>query len=291
MRTTVPVFHELMNPLIQALHSLGGSAKVDELLNEVVSIMDLSDDIAGIPHGRGGMTEVGYRLTWARTYLKKFGLIDNSSRGVWSFTPTGSTVTEVDPGEVVTHVRALSAPSKHKDGGKPPEQDDGELPEQDEEVDSEASWKGELMETLLKMDPAAFERLVIRVLRESGFDDVKVTGKSGDGGIDGKGIVRINNGLLSFHTIVQCKRYRPDRLVNASEIRDFRGAMTGRTDKGIFMTTSGFTRGAVEEATRDGAPPLDLISGGQLVEMLKEMGLGVVKKTVTVVDTQWFAGI
>ena len=101
---------------------------------------------------------------------------------------------------------------------------------------------------------------------------LQVTGKSGDGGIDGVGIARIN-GFLSFHVLFQCKRYQGS--VSASHIRDFRGAMQGRTDKGLFITTGTFTRDAIKEATRDGAPPIDLIDGEQLVQRLKELGLGV----------------
>ena len=179
--------------------------------------------------------------------MKKYGLLENSSRGVWVFTQDGAGTTQVDPNDVVSRVRALESGSDSvSDTSLETEmqnQNDHE-PHDDEELDLETSWKGELMDVLLQMDASVFERLIIPVLRESGFDDVKVTGKSGDGGIDGKGIVRIN-GILSFHAIVQCKRYRPDRLINASDIRDFRGAMTGRTDKGIFITTSSFTRAVV----------------------------------------------
>lgn len=288
MTNSVPQYHELFNPLLQALRNLGGSARNDELVQEVVKIMNLSDSVAGLPHGTGGLTEVAYRLAWARTYLKKYGLLENSARGVWIFNSKGATVTEVDPNQVVAYVRSLE--KKPPDGTPIPSDSltsqDIDEESRDDDVSSETTWKGELMETLLKMEPSSFERLVIRMLRESGFDDVKVTGKSGDGGIDGKGIVRIN-GILSFHAIVQCKRYKPDRLISASDIRDFRGAMTGRTDKGIFITTSGFTRAAIEEATRDGAPPLDLINGEQLVEIMKELRLGVSEKRIIVVNKDW----
>src|SRR5205823_8842550 len=109
-----------------------------------------------------------------------------------------------------------------------------------------------------------------RVLRETGFTQVEVTGRSGDGGIDGKGIAKIN-GILSFRVVFQCKRYRGS--VGASEIRDFRGAMQGRADKGLFITTGYFTRDAIKEATRDGATAIDLVDGEKLVEKLRELGL------------------
>ena len=125
---------------------------------------------------------------------------------------------------------------------------------------------------MFKIKPDAFERLAQRLLRESGFLQVEVTGKTGDGGIDGKGIVRVS-GLLSFHVIFQCKRYRGS--ITPSQIRDFRGAMQGRADKGFFITTGTFTRDAIKEATRDGAPPIDLIDGELLCDKLKEFKLGV----------------
>ena len=118
----------------------------------------------------------------------------------------------------------------------------------------------------------AFERLSKRILRESGFVQVEVTGRTGDGGIDGKGIMKIS-GLLSFHVVFQCKKYQGS--VSASDIRDFRGAMIGRADKGLFITTGTFTRSAIQEATRAGAPPIDLVDGDQLATKLKELGLGI----------------
>src|SRR5262249_34284183 len=137
---------------------------------------------------------------------------------------------------------------------------------------------------------AAFERLGQRLLRESGFIQVEVKGRSGDGGIDGKGIARIH-GLMSFHVIFQCKRYQG--VVSSGEIRDFRGAMVGRSDKGLFITTGSFSRDAMKEATRDGAPPIDLLDGDQLSEKLKELRLGVTVETVEKVsiESEWFKTI
>jgi restriction system protein len=157
-------------------------------------------------------------------------------------------------------------------------------------VEEESSWREALIEILLSMDPSSFERLCQRLLRESGFIEVHVTGRSGDGGIDGRGIIRLN-GLIGFPVLFQCKRYASS--VSSSQIRDFRGAMTGRADSGLFITTGNFTSEAQREATRDGAPPIDLINGDLLVDKLKELGLGVTVKQVEVeeVDPNWFANI
>jgi restriction system protein len=154
------------------------------------------------------------------------------------------------------------------------------------------TWQEELLETLLSISPDGFERLCQRVLRESGFTEVKVTGRSGDGGVDGHGLIRIA-GLISFNVIFQAKRYRSN--IGASVVRDFRGAMVGRADKGIIITTAGFTRDARAEATRDGAPPIDLLGGSDLIELLKKLELGVETTTRVVEDTsidkEWFNDI
>lgn len=279
----VPTFDELINPTLRALRELGGSASIQELAESVIGGLQLSEEDAQQPHGRGPQTEVEYRIAWARTYLKKFGLITNSERGVWSLTPEGARIGEVDPQEVVRFVRQQrNGQTRRAAGDRRRAQE--EIAEADEET---APWREHLLAVLLAMDPSAFERLCKRLLRESGFIEVEVTGRSGDGGIDGHGIIRVA-GLISFTVLFQCKRYRDN--IGPSVVRDFRGAMIGRSDKGLLITTAGFTREARMEATRDGAPPIDLISGDLLVEKLKELKLGVRTRMVEVVevDAGWF---
>jgi restriction system protein len=273
-----------MNPLLRVLKMLGGSGTIEEINAKVIEAVGLSDEQLEIIHDpeRGSQTEVEYRLAWARTYLKRYGVIDNSSRGVWALTVKGREIDEVSPQAVKRYMAAEQRKKVHVDGEK------DEL----ETVTEQLSWREELMNVLLKMDPAAFERLVQRLLRESGFIQVEVTGRSGDGGIDGKGIMRLG-GLLSFHVIFQCKRYHGS--VSAAQVRDFRGAMVGRADKGLLITTGNFTKDAVREATRDGAPAIDLVDGDQLVEKLRELALGVQTKRIEVeqitIEAAWFATI
>ena len=132
--------------------------------------------------------------------------------------------------------------------------------------------------------PMASNALCQRVLRESGFTKVEVTGKTGDGGTDGVGVFRIR--LISFQVLFRCKRYRD--TVGAGAIRDFRGAMVGRTDKGLFITTGRFTPGAQREATRDGAPPIELIDGEDFCKLLLSLRIGtkveVVERVVLLPD-------
>ncbi len=279
----VPRYHGLFNPTLQAIKKLGGSASIAELEEEVIRILNLTDAEVAEPHDER-RTKLEYRLAWARTYLKAFGLLDNSERGVWALTGQGKEIDTVDPQEVRRFVRA------QRKAKKLPKDPDPEIPGDDDLPEVEQSWREELLATLLKLNPGAFERLCQRVLRESGFIQVKVHGRSGDGGIDGVGLVRLG-GLLSFPVLFQCKRYRG--VVSAGTVRDFRGAMTGRADRGLVITTGTFSRDARHEATRDGAPPIDLVDGEQLVDKLKELRLGVVvemKEDVSVVP-EWFEGV
>ncbi|WP_012629988.1 restriction endonuclease [Egbenema bharatensis] len=281
--SSVPTFDSMFIPTIQALQILGGSGTTEEIYDKVVQILNLPDKVLEISHGSTSQSEVEYRLAWSRTYLKKYGLLQNSARGVWSLVSTSLNPDDLDAKEIVKAVRDTE---KSKAVPSDPTTETVESIETLEEL----AWHQQLHKMLLTLEPSAFERLAQRLLRESGFIQVQVTGKSGDGGIDGVGIARIN-GFLSFHVLFQCKRYQGS--VTAGQIRDFRGAMQGRTDKGLFITTGTFTRDAIKEATRDGAPPIDLIDGEQLVQRLKELGLGV-KITViesVEVDTDWFAKI
>lgn len=281
--SSVPTFDAMLIPTIQALQILGGSGTTEEIYDQVAQILKLPDEVLEIPHGSSSQSEVEYRLAWSRTYLKKYGLLQNSARGVWSLLSTTINIDDLDPKEIVKTVRDAE---KSKVVSSDPTTETVESIETLEEL----AWHQQLHKMLLELEPSAFERLAQRLLRESGFIQVQVTGKSGDGGIDGVGIARIN-GFLSFHVLFQCKRYQGS--VTAGQIRDFRGAMQGRTDKGLLITTGTFTREAIKEATRDGAPPIDLIDGEQLVQRLKELGLGVKITMIesVEVDTAWFAKI
>ena len=256
----VPKYDDLFNPLLKAIHNLGGSASLSEQEDEVASILGLTENEISEIH-RGNRTKLDYRLAWARNYLKRYGLLDNSSRGVWSLTAFGRKTTTIDKKEVNKSIKGQDLKSQQIKKRKA----DIEEPE-------ETVWTDDLLEVIKTISPDAFERLCQRLLRESGFVHVEITGRTGDGGIDGKGIVRIG-GLLSFHMIFQCKRFKGS--VSSSIVRDFRGAMIGRADKGLLITTGTFTKDARTEAQRDGAPPIDLVDGPTLADKLKELRLGV----------------
>ena len=275
----VPTFAELNWPSLVAFRELGGSATLDEHLDKVIEGQNVPDAVASIMHGDSGRSELGYRLAWSRTALRRCGFLESSQRGVWSLTEAGRNATPQDLAERLDSLRQEDTARYQSRSLKKSDQDN-------EESEAEEEWKAVLLQKLKAMAPAAFERLSRRMLLESGFERVEVTGQSGDGGIDGKGILSI--GLLSFHVLFQCKRYQGS--VGSGAVRDFRGAMTGRTDKGLIITTGTFSVDARREATRDGAPPIDLIDGEALCEKLKELGLGVETRMVeeVVVKPDWF---
>jgi restriction system protein len=281
---------------------MGGSGTNEELLAKVIEVENFSPEVQAVVHVDHRQSKLNYNLAWAKTYLKKVGAVENSYRGVWTLTKRGENLSPLDVGLIPTQVRKLSINDQRaKDiavaaKGETRAKDDG-LPEASPAValdadDIEATephWKDQLLGVLRSLRSDAFERLTQRLLREAGFIKVEVTGRSGDGGIDGIGVLRLN--LLSFQVLFQCKRYQGS--VGAGAIRDFRGAMVGRSDKGLFVTTGTFTPDALREATRDGAPAIDLIDGDQLCDLLKQLKLGVQTEMVEkmTVEPAWFEGL
>lgn len=261
-----PQYHELMWPALEATKALGGSATVREMNERAVEIAHVSEAQQAVPHGaEGRMSEVEYRLHWARTHLKGIGALENSARGVWALTDHGRTLTE---SAMQAETKAWRLTLREKRHARTSEE---EAPDDDSESVEAVDWKDALISRLLEIPPDGFERLAQRLLREAGFVNVTVTGKSGDGGIDGVGTYRIS--LVSFPIYFQCKRYKG--VVTPGAVRDFRGAMAGRGEKGLLITTGSFTRDAQAEASRDGAPPVELIDGDRLCDLLREYGLGV----------------
>lgn len=276
----VPPREEMTIPTLRAIEQRGGSASIHEIAEGVAALLNLSEEVLEILHGDGPQTEFWYQAAWARTYLRNMHAVENSSRGVWSLTDYGrqlladASVSEADTqARLLARIREYRRASARASGG---EQGSASAEPGDDSPDEDVTWQDALLATLRAMPPDAFERLCQRMLREHGFTEVEVTGRSGDGGIDGKGVLRI--GLVSFPIVFQCKRY--EGSVGSGQVRDFRGAMVGLAEKGLFLTTGRFSRSAQDEAVRPGAPAIDLIDGLGLCQLLKERDLGV--RTVTV---------
>lgn len=276
-------FVRYFGPLLDALRGLGGSGTPDEVLERIAHDLSLSDEVQNelIPSGQ---TRYRNQVAWARFYLVREGLLDSSKRGVWSLTERGrGTILSPEQARDVflKQVRIYYEQRRKKSQASEPVEEqvaDGTISTPDD-------YRGEVIELLLKLQPSGFERLSQRLLREAGFTQVVVTGSSGDGGIDGYGTLQINP-LVSLKVLFQCKRYA--KSVSPSHVRDFRGAMAGRADKGIIITTGTFTAEARREASRDGVPPIELIDGEKLVDMLGHLELGLKPVTTYEIDESFF---
>lgn len=282
-----PTQLELVEPTFSALVELGGSATISEIYERVVAMLNLPDSVIDEPHkgNASQQTELEYQLAWARTRLKNYGAISNSKRGVWMITPEFADKTSISRSDVTEHIKRTKLAGK-TDAEAEKILNDGDPTDDGIDAPEELEpWKTELADTLHNMNPYAFERLAMLLLRECGFSQVRVTKKSGDGGIDGTGKLRIN-GIFSFNVAFQCKRYTGS--VSAGDIRDFRGSLTTDIEKGIFITTGTFTRAAREEASNAGKQQIDLIDGTEFIGKLIEYRLGVTEKTIYEVDKTFF---
>jgi len=286
---TLPKYDDLMLPTLQALRHLGGSASIEEIQDHLTMSMGFTQPQLDMTYPASGALIAPDRMSWARSRMKPAGLVESAGRGVWILTDLGRQASDWPASKVkraaadaykaiyAARKAAVILADEQIDGaGQPTETSD---------------WKDILLSKLKEIAPAAFERLCQRLLRESGFVKVEVTGKSGDGGIDGAGVLRMN--LISFQVLFQCKRYSGS--VSSGTIRDFRGAMQGRADKGLIITTGSFTADARKEATRDGAPAIDLIDGESLCLLLKDLKLGIsVQRVITeeiVIDAAFLENI
>ena len=264
--TEFPKREYFLKPVLEAIQELGGSGSNEEINDKVSELLKIPDDLLSIMHKNTNQTEFEYQIAWVRTMLKNQGILLNPQRGIWAIN-TNADYSTIN----------LSF-SKYQER------------EVTKEITEDEDWREKVINVITEnLSPSSFEKLIQRILREKGFSQVEVTGRSSDGGIDGKGIAKIN-GILSFHIIFQCKKYQSKSKVGAKEIRDFRGAMAGRTDKGLFITTSSFTKEAITEATRDGVPTIDLIDGEKLTEKLRELkiGLNIELREYIKVDEEWF---
>ena len=279
----------MMLATVEALQELGGSASIQELDERVIELEGVSEEEQALTMPRDeNRPRVNYYLAWARTFLKRGGALDNSSRGVWALTELGAQIRSIE--ETRRIYEQVNAEERERARAKRQAKQDDKTDIVEDTADGPEDaedWKSALLGVLVAIAPDAFERLAQRLLREAGFTKVEVRGKSGDGGIDGLGVLRVN--LVSFQIYFQCKRWKGS--VGAKEIRDFRGALQGRADKGLFITTGHFTSQASDEATRDGAIAIDLIDGDRLCELLKENKLGVHTEMIEHVRIQpdWFS--
>ncbi|MBQ6328571.1 MAG: restriction endonuclease [Kiritimatiellae bacterium] len=277
-----PRYSDLFKDVIDVIANSGGSASIDEILSGVIARRKFPDAVIDELHtGSTVTTELEYQLAWARTYLRKSGLLFRSKNGVWALTKSGYDAHKndsIDAKAIVRNVR-LSVKKESKNSKRH---------ENPLEIEERRPWRDSLSEILHNMDPFAFEVLAQRLLRECGFLDVHVTKKSGDGGIDGTGKLRLN-GIFSFNVAFQCKRYKGQ--VGASEIRDFRGSLDNNIEKGVLITTGSFSRAARDEASAPGKKQIDLMDGNDFMDKLAEYNIGLTPRTEYDIDEEYFSSM
>lgn len=277
-KNQVPNYDKLVEATFTALKNLGGSGKNDEINEEATRLLNLPDEVLDITHSdSSSMSEINYRLAWARTLLKNYGAIENSARCVWSITPNFSNINTVDGDYINKNYHKKQLPKNISE--EQMEENGVEVPEEIK------PWRKKLHSILINMNPYSFEKLSQRLLRECGFEDVHVTKKSGDGGIDGTGRLKIN-GIFSFNIAFQCKRYQG--TVGAPEIRDFRGSLTTDIEKGVFITTGTFSKAAIDEASNPGKQQIDLIDGEEFMTKLAEYEIGLREIKDYEIDENYF---
>lgn len=272
-----PGYADLLLDTLKVIANRGGSASIEEIHDGVVERRKFPDDVVDELHpGSTVTTELEYNLAWARTYLRKNGLILRSKNGVWALTKLGAEASKKDSIDRKAIVKGAIAAQKNDAADNPLE------------IEERRPWRDSLSEILHNMNPFAFEMLAQRLLRECGFLDVHVTKKSGDGGIDGTGKLRLN-GIFSFNVAFQCKRYKGQ--VGAGEIRDFRGSLDNNIEKGVLITTGTFSKAAREEASAPGKKQIDLMDGNDFMDKLAEYSIGLTPRAEYDIDEEYFAAI
>lgn len=272
-------FVKWFGPLLDALRDLGYSGKPKEVTNKIAENEKLDDKTLESTL-KSGIKRFENQVAWARQYLTWEGLLDSTTRGTWTLTEKGkSTYLDYDQ----AHTLFLKWVEIHQKARKNKTKITNLPEEEQEEVDMNAETN--LLDVLQSLSPSGFENVCKELLREHGFENVIVTGRSHDGGIDGYGILEINP-FVSFKVLFQCKRYKG--TVSRAQIGDFRNAVMGRGDKGIMLTTGTFSKDAEREASRDGVLAIELIDGEKLVKMFEKVELGVKPKVIYEVVPQYF---
>lgn len=276
-----PEFIRFFRPILEVMKSLGGSGTASEIVDRSIELAKVTEEEQQAVN-KNGLSRVKNQVHWARQYLVWAGYLGSSKWGVWNLTEQGSSVnlSTFNPLDTFKSIQ-----SKRTQYRKPTEPESQRVEEGLSGEEEPKDYRTVLLDLIKLLPPSGFERLTQRLLRESGFQHVSVTGKSGDGGIDGVGTLQVNP-FVSFSVLFQCKRYQG--AVTPSQVRDFRGAMMGRADKGLIITTGTFTLEAKKEARRDGVPPIELVDGDTLVEMFERHELGLIPKRAYDVDEKFF---
>jgi restriction system protein len=279
-------FVKWMGPVLDVLRVIGGSGTPREVSSGIAEKLKLSDEITEAKI-KSGADKFHNQVCWARQYLVWEGLLESTKKGIWKLSELGEKK-HLNYSE--SHSIFLKWVEYHAEKRKL-ENEKPSIDEEDDDIDETSSikqdYREEILNILRTMSPLNFEKISLLLLRENGFEDLKLTGGSKDDGIDGISILRINP-FVSFKVLFQCKRYGEKNSVSRVHIADFRNAMLGRADKGIFITTSYFTKDAEREANREGVMPIELVDCEKLIDMMEKTELGLNPVTTYEIDHEFF---
>jgi len=266
----IPSEKDIELPLLQELEAVGGEARPRTLYDRMAKhFPHLTAADRKARHPKSGITIWTNRVQWARQHLVNKGEIDASTYGIWKITAKGE-----------ARLEAVSHPT--------PQRRPLTLPTFSMLFERERQQiRAQLHELLMNLDPQQFEVFAGKLLESVGFTEVEITKYVGDGGIDGYG--NLEMGVVKVKAAFQVKRWRNN--VPPAEVNQFRGAIQGEFDQGIFITTSDFSEEAKKASSKRGAVPIVLINGDRILDIMLERGLGVRQEplTLTRIDEEFFA--
>lgn len=277
-----PEFLKYINPVLTTLQANGGAGESSDVIEQVIDKLGITE-MELEETTSNGQSRIRNQIQWARFYLFKAGLLDNAQRGIWRLTNEGLD-RKLDNDGIYDLFKSVQDSVKKTPTSKPKKSEPiilDNIPTEDEEHSIG------LINLIQNLSPSGFEKLCKRLLTEIGINEISITGGSGDQGIDGKGIVKLND-VVSLNIVFQCKRYK--ETASPHHVRDFRGAMQGRGEKGLIITTGRFTKEAKNEANRDGVTPIELIDGDRLIELFEKYRLGLKPVIVYEIDHDFFKG-
>ena len=280
-----PEFLKYVNPVLTTLQANGGAGNSSNVIEQIIEQLGITDEELEEATSNG-QSRIRNQIQWARFYLFKAGLIDNAQRGIWRLTNEGLEKNLSDE-DVYTLFKGVQESVKKSPTNSPKKVDKKSEEKFEETATEDEEHTIGLLNIIQNLPAAGFEKLCKRLLTEIGINDITITGGSGDQGIDGKGLVKLND-VVSLNIVFQCKRYK--ETVSPHHVRDFRGAMQGRGEKGLIITTGRFTKEAKNEANRDGVTPIELIDGDRLVELFEKHHLGLKPVIVFEIDYEFFKG-
>lgn len=296
----IPTHRQLVVPVLKAMHVLGGSARANEITEQVLELVPGSEDLQQITYPtRPNLSVLIDRIGWARTKAKRIGVLEQPGQGMYLLTDKGEELLElgeVDAFDKVQQLdrefsraqrqrKKLEKEAKTADSDVEDDISDAEIGEDADEEERDSDWKSQLLERLHQLSPDGFEKFVIYLLRRQGLH-LQQTGGSGDEGVDAIGTAPISS-VLSSRVAVQVKRYAPDKPIGRETVALFqRDAQTKGAERAIIVTLSRFTEPARKAATAS-IPTVDLISGDRLAELIRADGESGVKLRPTV-DPRWF---